>query len=101
MKIEHVPFPNLFSKLQIRVSQGQLDCAHTIQFSEATKIGSLKSDSVNGPLQHVRVATHMDRKDLSFLQNKYIFQELTTNFALCVPEEVHLNVIKLRVVVVG
>ena len=51
MKIEHVPFPSIFSKLRIRVSKGHFQCVHTIRFSEPTKIGSLKTDRVNGPLK--------------------------------------------------
>ena len=46
MKIEHVLFTSVFSKLRIRVSEGHLQCVHTIRFSEATKIGSLKTDRV-------------------------------------------------------
>ena len=42
-----------FFKLRIRVSEGHFQCVHTIQFSEPTKIGSLKSDRVNGPLEVV------------------------------------------------
>ena len=49
MKIEHVLFPSVFSKLQIRVSEGDFQCVHTIRFWEPTKIGSLKTDRVNGP----------------------------------------------------
>ena len=50
MKIEHVLFPSVSSKLRIRVSEGDLQCSHTIRFSEPTKIESLKTDRVNGPL---------------------------------------------------
>ena len=50
MKIEHVLFPSVSSKLRILVSEGHLQCVHTIQFSEPTKIESLKTDRVNGPL---------------------------------------------------
>ena len=50
MKIEHVLFPSGFSKLRIRVLEGHFQCVHTIRFSEPTKIGSLKTDLVNGPL---------------------------------------------------
>ena len=50
MKIEHVLFPSVFSKLRITVSKGQFQCVQTIQFSEPTKMGSLKTDRVNGPL---------------------------------------------------
>ena len=49
MKIEHALFPSVFSKLRIRVSEGHFQCVHTIRFSEPTKIGSLKTDRVNGP----------------------------------------------------
>ena len=49
MKIEHVLFPSVFSKLQIRVSEGHFQCVNTIRFLEPTKIGSLKTDCVNGP----------------------------------------------------
>ena len=51
MKIEHVLFPSVFSKLQIRVSEDHFQCVHTIRFSELimTKIGSLKTDRVNEP----------------------------------------------------
>ena len=49
MKIEHVLFPSVFSKLRIRVSEGHFRCIQTIQFSEPTKIESLKTDRVNGP----------------------------------------------------
>ena len=49
MKIEHVLFPSVFSELRIRVSEDHFQCAHTIRFSKPTKIGSLKTDHVNGP----------------------------------------------------
>ena len=49
MKIEHVLFPFVFSKLRICVSEGHFQCVHTIRFSEPTKVGSLKTDRVNGP----------------------------------------------------
>ena len=48
-KIEHVLFPSIFSKLRIPVSEGHFQCVHTIPFSEPTKVGSLKTDRVNGP----------------------------------------------------
>ena len=50
MKKEHVLFSFVFSHLRIRVLEGHFQCVHTIQFSEPTKIGSLKMDRVNGPL---------------------------------------------------
>ena len=49
MKIEHVLFPCVFSNLRIRASEGNFQCVNTIQFSEPTKIGSLKKDRVNWP----------------------------------------------------
>ena len=49
MKIEHVLFPSVFSKLLIRVSEDHFQCVLAIRFSEPTKIGSLKTDRVNGP----------------------------------------------------
>ena len=49
MKIEDVLFPYVFSNLQIHVSESHFHCVHTIQFSEPTKIGSLKTNRVNGP----------------------------------------------------
>ena len=33
------------------MSAGHFQCVYTIRFSEPTKIGSLKTDSVNGPLK--------------------------------------------------
>ena len=48
-KIEHVLFPSVFSKLGMRVSEGHFQCVHTIRFSKPIKIGSLKTDRVNGP----------------------------------------------------
>ena len=48
-KIEHVLFLSVFSKLRIRVSEGHFHCVHMIRFSEPTKIGSSKTDSVKGP----------------------------------------------------
>ena len=51
MKIEHVLFPSVFSKLRIRLMEGNFQCVHTIHFSEPTKIGSLKTDRVNRPLE--------------------------------------------------
>ena len=48
MKIEHVLFSSVFSKLQIRVLEGHFQCVHTIEVSEPTKIGSSKTDRVNG-----------------------------------------------------
>ena len=50
MKIEHVLFPSVFSKLRNRLMESHFYCVHTIRFSEATKIGTLKTDRVNGPL---------------------------------------------------
>ena len=50
MKIEHVLFPSIFSKLRIRLMEGHFYCVHTIRFSEPTKIRSLITDRVNGPL---------------------------------------------------
>ena len=52
MKIEHALFPSVFLKSRIRVLEGHFQCVHTIQFSEPTKMGSLKTDRMNGP-QHV------------------------------------------------
>ena len=48
-KIEHVLFPSVFSKLRICVSEGHFQCVHTIRFSEPAKVGSLKTNCVNGP----------------------------------------------------
>ena len=31
--------------------EGRFWCVHTIRFSEPTKIGSLKTDRVNGPIE--------------------------------------------------
>ena len=53
MKIEDVLFPSVFSKLRIRVSEGQFQCVHTIRFSEPTKIGSSKTDRVNGSEERI------------------------------------------------
>ena len=55
IKIKHVLFPSVFSKLRIRVSEGDFQYVHTIRFSEPTKLGSLKTCRVNGPfwLYHV------------------------------------------------
>ena len=49
MKIEHVLFPSVFSKLRIRLMEGYFQCVHTIHCSELTKIVSLKTDRVNRP----------------------------------------------------
>ena len=49
MKIERVLFPSVFSNLRIRVMEGHFQCVHKVRFSEPTKIGSLKTDCVNGP----------------------------------------------------
>ena len=38
-----------FSKLRIRLSEGQFYCVHTIRFSEPIKIRPLKSNYVNMP----------------------------------------------------
>ena len=51
MKIEHVLFPSVFSKLRIRASEGHFQCVHTTRFTGPTKIGSLKTDRVNEPLR--------------------------------------------------
>ena len=48
-----VLFPSVFSKLRIRASEGHFHCVHTIRFSEPTKIGSLKTDRVNGLLVEI------------------------------------------------
>ena len=49
MKIEHIIFPSVFPKLGIRVLEGHFQSVHMVRFSEPTKIGSLKTDRVNGP----------------------------------------------------
>ena len=51
MKIEHVLFPSVVFKLRICVSKGHSQCVHTISVLEPIKIGSLKTDRVNGPLE--------------------------------------------------
>ena len=51
MKIEHVLFPSVFSKLRICLMESHFYCVHTIRFSEPTKIGSLQKESVNGPYE--------------------------------------------------
>ena len=51
MKTEHV-LSIRFSNLRIRVSEGHFQCVHTVRFSEPTKIGSLITDRVNGPLDY-------------------------------------------------
>ena len=55
MEIDHVLFPFVFYKLRIPVSEGNFQCVHAIRFSEPTRIGSLKTDSVNRPLQFWRI----------------------------------------------
>ena len=50
MKIEQVLSPSVFFLIRIRVSDGHFYCVHMIRFSEPTKIGPLKSDRVNRPL---------------------------------------------------
>ena len=42
--------PFLFPNSVIRALEGHFQCVHTIRFSEPTKIGSEKTDGVNGPL---------------------------------------------------
>ena len=37
------------------MSEGHFQCVHTIRFSGPTKIGSLKTDRVYGPLQVFRI----------------------------------------------
>ena len=37
------------------MSESHFQCVHTIGFSEPTKIGSLKTDRVNGPLIGIKV----------------------------------------------
>ena len=49
MKIEHVLFPSVFLELLIRVPEGHFECVHKIRCSEPTKLGSLKTNCVNGP----------------------------------------------------
>ena len=63
MKIEQALFPSVFSNLRIRVLEGHFECIHTFQFSEPTKIRSLKTDRVNGPL---------DRRIKLFLQESIL-----------------------------
>ena len=60
VKMKHVLWPSVFSKLRIRVSEGHFQCVHTIRFSEPTKIGSLKTDRVNGPLQNGAFIQHLE-----------------------------------------
>ena len=50
MKIEYVLLPSgFFFKITDPSVGGSFCCFHTIRFLEPTKIGSLKSDRVNGP----------------------------------------------------
>ena len=60
MKIELVLFLSFFSKLRIRVLEGHFQCVHTIRLSEPTKIGSLKTDRVNGPL-NIEIGKQLER----------------------------------------
>ena len=46
MKIEHIIFPSVFSKLRIRVLEDHFN----VFTNEPTKTGSLKTDCVKGPL---------------------------------------------------
>ena len=56
MKLEHVLFPSVFSKLRICMSEGHFQRVHTILFTEPTKVGSLKMDRVNGSLGEFSVS---------------------------------------------
>ena len=74
MKIEHVLFPSVFfSKLRIRVLEGHFQCVYTIQFSEPTKIGSLKTDRVNGPYSE----HHWDLEKVSAMRRCPSYRSLT------------------------
>ena len=53
MKIDHVLYPSIFSKLRISVSKSNFYSVQTVRFSELTKIGSLKSGPVNRSQQYV------------------------------------------------
>ena len=48
--IDHVLFPSVFFKLQIRLMEGHFQYVYTISFSEPTNNGSLKTDLLNRPL---------------------------------------------------
>ena len=64
MKTEHMVFPFVFFfNLRIHVSENDFYCVHTIRFKEPTKVGSLKSDCVNAPLEY-----HMENKILRTIQ---------------------------------
>ena len=55
MKISMFYFHPFFSELGIRVLEGHFQGVHTIRFSEPTKVGCLKTDRVNGPIDVVKV----------------------------------------------
>ena len=74
MKIEHVLFPSVFSKLRIRLSEGHFHCVHTIRFSEPTKIGSLKTDCVNAPLSLIKEIQAVVRHEELFNIENELFQ---------------------------
>ena len=75
MKIKHVLFPSVFSKLRIRVLEGHFQCDHMIRFSEPAKIGSLKTDRVNGPLgiSLKFYLTPISGRNLSLISINFIF----------------------------
>ena len=79
MKVEHVQFPSLFSNLRIRVSEVHFQCVHTIPFSEPTKVGSLKTDRVNGPLLMLMSYYWICRSDVSVISS---FQDVSLFFFL-------------------
>ena len=82
MKIEYVLFPSVFSKLLIRVSEGHFQCVHMILFSEPTKIGSLKMDRVNGPLQCVNLWQVLDLEVLNLEVTEDSKSSAPTNFGV-------------------
>ena len=52
IKIEHVLFPSVFSKLGIRVSEGNFQCVHTIRFFGTNKNRIRKNGSCEPAFKH-------------------------------------------------
>ena len=79
MKIEHVLFPSVFSKLRIRLMEGHFYCVHTIRFSEPTKIGSLKKRIVWTGLNTFSQIFFLNKRPWFVFHQVYLLQSQASN----------------------
>ena len=73
-----------FSKLLIRVSKGHFYCVCTIRVFDPQKIGSMKSDRVNRPLDGIKRIEDIDKSAMSSLEVNCQLSQFLSNVLGCI-----------------